>query len=170
MQAHAVGARQQFIHTGIVRLVLLLDLRRQTRPLRVDDAHAERQRAQRQLPADLPQTHDAKLLAVKRHHVRDARPVAVRRVRTVVGRRLVAGFFQLLDADEVGILGELAGEREHQGQSLLGSGDIGAAANRQDLDARRVTSGAVDVARGETIFLHKLQTIAGCGNFFLADC
>ena len=82
-----------------------------------------------------PETDDAELLAVKRDHAGDARPVAVRRVRAVVGRRLVTGVFQLLDADEIGVLRQLARQREHQHQSLLRGGNIGAPADGKNFDA-----------------------------------
>ena len=70
-------------------------------------------------------------LTIKRDHARDARPVTVGRVRAIVGRRFIAGGFQLFDADEIGIARELARQREHQHQSLLGGGDIRPPANRQ---------------------------------------
>jgi hypothetical protein len=93
-------------------------------------------------------------------------PIAVRRVTAIVSRRLVAGVFQLLDADQIRVARELTRQSEHQSQSLLGRRNVGPPANGQNLYARARARGAVDVACGETVFLHELEPVSGYGDFF----
>src|SRR5882724_7972296 len=108
MQAYAVGSRKQFFERKITRLILLFDVRRQASALRIDDAHAQRDGAERQFPADFAQADDTQPTLIQRYHSRDPRPVTVWRVRAVVGRWTVAGGFQLLEADEVCVPGQLS--------------------------------------------------------------
>jgi hypothetical protein len=58
MQTYAVGSREQFFEGKITRLVLSFDVRRQASALRIDDAHTQRDSAQRQFPTDLAQADD----------------------------------------------------------------------------------------------------------------
>src|SRR4249920_846566 len=105
MQAYAIGSRKQFLEREITRPILLFDVGRQASALRIDDAHAQRDGAERQFPANFAQADDTHLTLIECYHSRDARPVTVRRVRAVVGRWTIAGVFQLLDADEVCVSG-----------------------------------------------------------------
>ena len=61
MQAHEVRGSEQLIQRTISCLILLFDVGRQARALRVDDAHTKRERAQRQLATDLAEADDAEL-------------------------------------------------------------------------------------------------------------
>src|SRR6266850_2581484 len=129
-------------------------------PLRVDDAHLQRCRAQRQLPPDFSQPDDSELPLIKSYEPGDTRPVAIWRMRAIVTRRRVARRAQLLLAYEVRILVELAGQREHQRESLLGGRNIGAPPERQHLNARSLACCAVDARRRDAVFLYDLQSLS----------
>ena len=90
-------------------------------------------------------------------------------MRAVISRRLITGVFELFDADQIGVPRDLARQREHQHQSLLRGGDIGAAANREHFYASRFTCGAIDVASGEAVFLHELERASGAAISLVAD-
>src|SRR5215813_3670000 len=169
MQAYAVGSRKQFFERQITRLVLSFDVRRQASPLRVNDSHSQRDRAQRQFPTDLAQSHDTQLALVKRNHSRDACPVAVRRVRPIIGGWTVAGILQLLEADEVCVPSQLARQSKHQRQGLLRGGNIRAPADRQQLNPRSFTGELINIASGEAVFLHEPKCVARCRYFSRAD-
>ena len=119
----------------------------------VDDAHLQRRGAQRQLPPDLPEPNDSELPLVKSDEAGDARPVAVGRMRALVARGHVACHAQLLLADAVCVLVELAGQREHEGKRLLSRRDIGAAPEGKNLDTGLFARRLVDARRGDAVLL-----------------
>jgi hypothetical protein len=92
--------------------------------------------------------------------------VAVGRVFAIVGRRLIAGGFELVDADQIGVLRHLARQREHEHQGLLGGGNIRAAADGQHFCTNAVARRLIDVARGEAVLLDESQILPGGGNLF----
>jgi hypothetical protein len=86
----------------------------------------------------------------------------------VISRRLVAGGHELINADQIGILHDLARQGEHQHHALLGGGDIRSTANRQYSRAGLVTGRLIDVARGNAIFLHESERLPRRGDLFEA--
>src|SRR5262245_8832265 len=169
MQAYAVGSREQFFKRQITRLVLSFDVCRQSSPLRIDDPHAQCDGTQRQFPTDFAQSDDTQVALIKRNHSRDACPVAVRRVRPIIGGWTVAGFLQLLEADEVCVPSQLARQSKHQSQGLLRRGNIGAPADGQQLNARSFAGELINIASGEAVFVHEPKCVARCRYFFRAD-
>src|SRR5262249_15194993 len=169
MQAYAIGSREQFFERNITRLILRFDVRRQSTPLRIDDPHAQCDGAQRQFSANLAQSDDTQLALIKRNHSRDACPVAVRRVRPIIGGWTVAGILQLLEADEVCIPSQLARQSKHQRQRLLRGGNIRAPADGQQLNARSFAGEMINIASGEAVFLHEPKCVARCRYFSRAD-
>ena len=137
--------------------------------LRVDDAHLQGRGPQRQLASDLSQPDDPELLAVKCLESGDARPIAVGRVFALVTRRRITRRAQLLLANQIGILSELSGQREHQGKRLFGRRNIGAAPDRQYLNTSPSAGRGIDVSRSGAILLDDLERISGRRNFSRAD-
>src|SRR5262245_53600036 len=169
MQAYAVGSRKQFFERKITRSILRFDVRRQSSPLRIDDPHVQCDGAQRQFPADLAQSDDTQLALIKRNHSRDACPVAVRRVRPIIGGWIVAGFLQSLEADEVCVPSQLARQSKHQRQGLLRRGNIRAPSDGQQLNACSFAGEMINIASGEAVFVHEPKCVARCRYFFRAD-
>ena len=169
MDAHEVRAGEQFFQGTISRLIFSFHLFGQARALAVNDAHTEREGAERKLSANLAQADDAELSLIERDHARDARPVAVRGVLALISRRFVTGGFQLVNADEIGVAGYLARQREHQHQTLLGGGNIGPASNREHFNVGARACGYVDIARGEAVFLREFERASGAHDLFGAN-
>src|ERR1043166_8455686 len=137
--------------------------------LRIDDAHFERRRPQCQFPPDLAEANYSKLPSVKSYQPGDARPITIRRVLALVSRRCVTGSPQLLHANEISVLIELARQGKHQGESLLGCRNVGSTSNRYDLNIFSLARGAIDLRGCSPDILSGLACPAGTRNFFLAN-
>ena len=114
-------------------------------------------RADRNLAPDLAEANDADGRTVQRAGAAEADEIAARRVAAV--ERPVGALFGLdaLDGDEAVEFVELARQHQHQPEGVLGAGDVGAAAQRQKLDALLGAGGGVDVAKPRAEFLQHLE-------------
>ena len=68
-----------------------------------------------------------------------------------------AGGLDALDGDQAVEFVELPRQHQHQAEGMLGAGDVGAAPQREQLDAFLGAGGGVDVAQARAEFLHDLE-------------
>ncbi len=169
MKAHAVRVHEQFLQRAIRCLIAPFFLGRQAAALGVDDVHAECSGPQCHFPPDFSQADDAELLSIKCPKAADPGPIAVGRMRALVGRRRVAGGAQLLDADEAAGLGDFARQRKHECQRVFGRGDVGAASESQDLDARALAGCEIDAGRDRAVFLDDPESFSRRRDLARAD-
>ena len=107
------------------------------RALVVEHVHVEGPGADRNLAPDLAQANDADGRTVERAGAADAGVVAAGRVPAVERPVGALGGLDAFDGDEAVELVELARQHQHQAEGMLGAGDVGAAAQREQLDALR---------------------------------
>src|SRR5436305_7574018 len=82
-RAYPVAVSEQRIQRCITRMPCVFFGCRQTAALVVDDSHAERMRAGRELAPQLTQAYDAYRRALQHAHAANARPVRVRCIAAV---------------------------------------------------------------------------------------
>ena len=87
----------------------------------------------------------------------------------VVGRRLVAGGLELLEADEVGVWVTCRASASMSINPCSAVEILARGGWSEYFDAGAIAGGQVDVARRETVFLDELERLTGGGGFLCAE-
>ena len=113
------------------------------------------------LVPDFAQANDADGRTVERAGAAEAGIIAAGRVPPVERPERALDRLDPLGRHEAVEFVELSRQHQHQAEGVLGAGNIGAPAQREQFDALLGAGGGVDVAQTGTEFLHHLEPGGG---------